>query len=169
MWRPVCRTYDKYSPFPEEMNRKLVSSIADLYFCPTVNNKNNLAAGEYHRGAVRHRQYGDRRAEDHGPWRIINFSTDESEPPALRGEKDHPRHLPPPGELRRAHEEHHDWRCGRSRRRIPEVELVYPVHLSPVVREAVDTYLRRRTPGAPHRPAACRRDAQPHGPVLPGA
>ena len=36
------RTYDKYSPFPEEMNRKLVSAIADLYFCPTVNNKNNL-------------------------------------------------------------------------------------------------------------------------------
>ena len=39
MWRPVCRTYDKYSPFPEEMNRKLVSAIADLYFCPTVNNR----------------------------------------------------------------------------------------------------------------------------------
>ena len=29
------RTYDKYSPFPEEMNRKLVTAIADLYFCPT--------------------------------------------------------------------------------------------------------------------------------------
>ena len=36
------RTYDKYSPFPEEMNRKLVSAIADLYFCPTENNRNNL-------------------------------------------------------------------------------------------------------------------------------
>ena len=36
------RTYDKYSPYPEEMNRKLVTSIADLYFCPTVNNRNNL-------------------------------------------------------------------------------------------------------------------------------
>ena len=36
------RTYDKYSPFPEEMNRKLVSAIADLYFCPTVNNRSNL-------------------------------------------------------------------------------------------------------------------------------
>ena len=36
------RTYDKYSPFPEEMNRKLVSAIADLYFCPTVDNKENL-------------------------------------------------------------------------------------------------------------------------------
>ena len=36
------RTYDKYSPFPEEMNRKMVSAIADLYFCPTVNNRENL-------------------------------------------------------------------------------------------------------------------------------
>ncbi len=36
------RTYDKYSPFPEEMNRKLVTGIADLFFAPTKNNKNNL-------------------------------------------------------------------------------------------------------------------------------
>ncbi len=36
------RTGDKYSPFPEEMNRKLVGSMADLHFSPTANNKNNL-------------------------------------------------------------------------------------------------------------------------------
>ena len=36
------RTYDKYSPYPEEMNRKLVTAIADLYFCPTENNRQNL-------------------------------------------------------------------------------------------------------------------------------
>jgi UDP-N-acetylglucosamine 2-epimerase len=36
------RTYDKYSPFPEEMNRKIVTQIADLFFAPTENNKNNL-------------------------------------------------------------------------------------------------------------------------------
>ena len=36
------RTYDKYSPYPEEMNRKLVTAIADLYFCPTENNRRNL-------------------------------------------------------------------------------------------------------------------------------
>ncbi len=36
------RTYDKYSPYPEEMNRKLVTSIADLFFAPTENNKNHL-------------------------------------------------------------------------------------------------------------------------------
>ena len=36
------RTYDKYSPYQEEMNRKLVTAIADLYFCPTQSNRENL-------------------------------------------------------------------------------------------------------------------------------
>ncbi|WP_174226654.1 non-hydrolyzing UDP-N-acetylglucosamine 2-epimerase [Clostridium novyi] len=36
------RTYDKYFPFPEEMNRKLTGSIADLHFAPTAINKENL-------------------------------------------------------------------------------------------------------------------------------
>lgn len=36
------RTWDKYSPFPEEMNRTLVGRIAELHFCPTVNNLRNL-------------------------------------------------------------------------------------------------------------------------------
>lgn len=36
------RTYDIYSPFPEEMNRKIISQIAELFFAPTKNNKNNL-------------------------------------------------------------------------------------------------------------------------------
>ena len=36
------RTYDKYSPYPEEMNRVLTSDIADMHFAPTVRNKQNL-------------------------------------------------------------------------------------------------------------------------------
>lgn len=36
------RTYDKYSPFPEEMNRTLVSDMADLHFSPTKANADNL-------------------------------------------------------------------------------------------------------------------------------
>lgn len=36
------RTYDIYSPFPEEMNRQLTGRIAKLHFSPTVKNKNNL-------------------------------------------------------------------------------------------------------------------------------
>lgn len=36
------RTYDKYSPFPEEMNRQLTGRIADLNFSPTEQNRKNL-------------------------------------------------------------------------------------------------------------------------------
>ncbi len=36
------RTYDKYSPFPEEMNRCLTGRIADLHFSPTQQNRENL-------------------------------------------------------------------------------------------------------------------------------
>jgi UDP-N-acetylglucosamine 2-epimerase len=36
------RTFDKYSPYPEEMNRKLTASLADLHFAPTTANKHNL-------------------------------------------------------------------------------------------------------------------------------
>ena len=38
------RTYNKYSPFPEEMNRKLTGSIADLHFAPTETSQHNLLA-----------------------------------------------------------------------------------------------------------------------------
>lgn len=38
------RTYNKYSPFPEEMNRKLTGSIADLHFAPTDTSEKNLLA-----------------------------------------------------------------------------------------------------------------------------
>lgn len=36
------RTNDKYSPFPEEMNRQMVDCMADIYFAPTNLSKNNL-------------------------------------------------------------------------------------------------------------------------------
>lgn len=36
------RTYDKYSPFPEEMNRRITGVIADFHFSPTISNKRNL-------------------------------------------------------------------------------------------------------------------------------
>lgn len=36
------RTFNKYFPFPEEMNRKLTGSLADLHFAPTKGSKNNL-------------------------------------------------------------------------------------------------------------------------------
>lgn len=36
------RTYNKYSPYPEEMNRQLVGVLADLHFAPTEESRQNL-------------------------------------------------------------------------------------------------------------------------------
>ncbi len=36
------RTYDKYSPYPEEMNRQMVDCMTDMFFAPTELSKDNL-------------------------------------------------------------------------------------------------------------------------------
>lgn len=36
------RTYDRNNPYPEEINRRIVSQIADIHLCPTELSKNNL-------------------------------------------------------------------------------------------------------------------------------
>lgn len=38
------RTYDKYAPYPEEINRRLTDALADLHFAPTALNRDNLLA-----------------------------------------------------------------------------------------------------------------------------
>ena len=38
------RTYNKFAPFPEEINRKITSAVCDLNFAPTVHAKQNLLA-----------------------------------------------------------------------------------------------------------------------------
>ena len=137
------RTYDKYSPFPEEMNRKLVTSIADLYFCPTVNNRENLLKeavtdGLFITGNTVIDALKTTVREDY------TFSTEEL------------NHLPYDEKKIILVTCHRRENYGEPMKNIflalrqiaeenKDVELVYPVHLSPVVREAVDKYLR----GAP--------------------
>ena len=36
------RTGERYAPFPEEMDRRMVSALAELHFCPTEGNRQNL-------------------------------------------------------------------------------------------------------------------------------
>jgi UDP-N-acetylglucosamine 2-epimerase (non-hydrolysing) len=36
------RTFDKWQPFPEEINRRLAGVVADMHFAPTENNRQNL-------------------------------------------------------------------------------------------------------------------------------
>lgn len=36
------RTYDKENPYPEEVNRRIISEIAEIHLCPTINSMINL-------------------------------------------------------------------------------------------------------------------------------
>ena len=38
------RTFNKYAPFPEEINRQITGRIADFHFAPTEKSKQNLLA-----------------------------------------------------------------------------------------------------------------------------
>lgn len=42
------RTWNKYSPFPEEMNRQMTDDLTDLYFAPTKVSKQNLLKESHH-------------------------------------------------------------------------------------------------------------------------
>lgn len=133
------RTYDKYSPFPEEMNRRLVSAIADLYFCPTVNNKNNLlregiADGIFITGnTVIDALKTTVRKDFHFTTRELNELPYGEKKICLVTCHRRENYGEPMKNimlaLRQIAEENED------------VELVYPVHLSPVVRESVAKYL----------------------------
>ena len=41
---PGLRTHNKYSPFPEEINRRIVATTADYHFAPTGGSQKNLVA-----------------------------------------------------------------------------------------------------------------------------
>lgn len=46
------RTHNKYSPFPEEINRQITSRIADIHFAPTKLSKENLIVENLREGSI---------------------------------------------------------------------------------------------------------------------
>jgi len=138
------RTYDKYAPFPEEMNRVMTSSIADVHFCPTAGNRENLLREGRKEADIFVTGNTVIDALKTTVKKDFRFSTEElnrlpyGEKKILLVTCHRRENYGEPMKnillaLRQIAEEDRD------------VELVYPVHLSPVVREAVDQYLR----GAP--------------------
>ena len=127
------RTYDRYSPFPEEMNRTLVGDIAELHFSPTKANAENLRK-EAIRGEI--------------------FITGNTVIDAMKTtvRPDYVFSTPELNKLDFAGKKIITLTCHRRENygepmesimaavrslveRHPEIEVVYPVHLSPVVQE----------------------------------
>lgn len=131
------RTFDKYSPFPEEMNRQMTDNLADLYFAPTSESKANLLM-------------------EHHPESSI-FITGNTAIDALRLTVQENYHhqvldqLDPQKKLVLV-TMHRRENQGQPMRAVfaalremvdahPELEVVYPVHLSPAVQEAAKDIL----------------------------
>jgi len=134
------RTYNKYSPFPEEMNRHLTGSLADLHLAPTSVAKDNLLSEKI-------------------PVKQI-FVTGNTVIDALLEtvDQDYSFKIPELREIDFANNKvilltaHRRENLGQPMENIftavrelieshPEVEVVFPVHLNPRVRESVNKIL----------------------------
>jgi UDP-N-acetylglucosamine 2-epimerase (non-hydrolysing) len=126
------RTWNKYSPYPEEMNRQLTDVLTDVYFAPTTQSEANLLK------------------ENHPKANI--FITGNTAIDALKQTVTKDYHhdvldLIEPGRRTILVTMHRRENQGEPMRRVfkamrqvvdahDDVEIIYPVHLNPVVQEA---------------------------------
>ncbi len=132
------RTWDKYSPWPEEMNRRMVGDIADLHFAPTEANRANLAREDIKDGVF----VTGNTVIDALKTTVREDFTFHTE---LLNQLDYGKKVVLVTCHRRENYGEPMAHIMTALRRVAEtyedVELVYPVHLSPVVREAAGKYL----------------------------
>ncbi|HHX13793.1 MAG TPA: UDP-N-acetylglucosamine 2-epimerase (non-hydrolyzing) [Clostridiales bacterium] len=135
------RTYDRYSPYPEEMNRVLTGHIADLHFAPTIRNVNNLLAEGV--PAAKIHQTGNT---------VIDALLDVAAKPFAFSEEtlkdidfDGRRVITVTCHRRENLGEHMEQIFSAIRDlsyNFTDVEVIYPVHMNPRVREIADRILR---------------------------
>ncbi len=130
------RTYDKYSPYPEEVNRQVTGVIADMHFAPTQISKTNLlkegknekdiyVTGNTAIDALKttvKSDYSNEIFEKIGSDRMIMLTAHRRE---NLGE--------PMKNMFRA--------IKRITEEFDDVQVVYPIHLNPLVRQAADEVL----------------------------
>ncbi len=132
------RSFDRYSPFPEELNRCLTARLATLHFAPTVKNAENLRSEGINTGifvtgntvidAMRY-TVGNGEFTD-GFLSGFDFSGREVIAMTCHRRENYGR---PMENIFTAVRSIVDAR--------PQVEVIYPVHLSPAVRECAQKFL----------------------------
>lgn len=136
------RTHDKYSPFPEEMNRVLITRLADYHFAPTETARAMLEAEKVTQGVhvtgntVTDALLAARSLVDANHAR--NFATDYG---FLNPQR---RMVLVTGHRRESFGAPFENICRAIKTlatRFEDVEFVYPVHLNPNVRAPVDRIL----------------------------
>ena len=130
------RTYNIYSPFPEEFNRQAVSIVSEYNFAPTENAKANLL----------------REGRDGSKIYVTGNTAIDALKTTVRDDYTHPELEWAAGSrliLITAHRRenlgepmHHMFRAiRRVMDEHPDVRAIYPIHMNPVVRRAADEEL----------------------------
>ncbi|WP_064200393.1 non-hydrolyzing UDP-N-acetylglucosamine 2-epimerase [Brevibacillus brevis] len=130
------RTWDKYSPFPEEMNRQLTGVMADLHFSPTNGSADNLR----------------REAKLEKSIYVTGNTAIDALKTTVREDYTHPVLDRVAGQKLVLMTAHRRENLGEPMRRIfravrrlvdehPEISVVYPVHLNPAVQEVAQEIL----------------------------
>ena len=131
------RTFDKYSPYPEEMNRQMTDDLADLYFAPTSESKANLLKENHPESSIVvtgntaidalkltvQENYHHEVLDQVDPAKkviLVTMHRRENQGAPMRAVF---------GALREMVDQE------------PTIEVVYPVHLSPAVQEAANDLL----------------------------
>lgn len=131
------RTFDKYSPYPEEMNRQMTDDLADLYFAPTGESKANLLKENHSESSIVvtgntaidalkltvQENYHHEVLDQLDPAKkiiLVTMHRRENQGAPMRAVF---------GALREMVDQE------------PDIEVVYPVHLSPAVQEAANDLL----------------------------
>lgn len=136
------RTYDKFNPFPEEMNRQLIDTLCDYRFCPTKDNRQNLirenlSKNVYITGntvidAVRHISRKPIRFVDK-KFQKINFRQKTILLTCHRRESIGQPMINIFNTIKKIVDD------------FPAVQVVYPVHLNPVVQKTAQSILGRHS------------------------
>lgn len=139
------RSWNKYSPFPEEINRTLTTRIADWHFTPTEQNKINLAnEGISENVFVVGNTVIDALLLG---LNIIESRGDDDFIKLFNGIDLNKRIILVTGHRRESFGEPFENICNALKEiaiKYPDVEIVYPVHLNPNVQDPVRTILKGR-------------------------
>ncbi|ASN61535.1 non-hydrolyzing UDP-N-acetylglucosamine 2-epimerase [Latilactobacillus curvatus] len=131
------RTWDKYSPFPEEMNRQLTDVLSDLYFAPTSQSEANLLQENHPQKAI---YITGNTAID-----ALKQTVQSDYNHSILDVVDADKRMILVTMHRRENQGEPMKRVFRVMRQVVEthddVEIVYPVHLNPVVQEAAQDIL----------------------------
>ena len=132
------RTGDIYSPYPEEMNRLLVSKIAAMHFAPTIKNAQNLE----NEGVVKGISITGNTVIDSIKYTAKDDYSFECD--ALNHIDFAKKTILMTAHRRENYGEPFDNICQAAAeiaKNNPDIQIIYPVHLSPYVREMAGKYL----------------------------